>query len=36
MKKILSLLALGLTIILLASCSNKNSLNGKYYDIYDG
>ncbi|HEN0383128.1 TPA: hypothetical protein U3P27_001383 [Streptococcus agalactiae] len=36
MKKLLSLLALGFSMILLASCSSKNSLNGKYYDIYDG
>ncbi|NLJ19371.1 hypothetical protein [Globicatella sulfidifaciens] len=36
MKKLLSLLALGFSIIFLASCSNKDSLSGKYYDIYDG
>ncbi|MCK1238886.1 DUF4968 domain-containing protein [Streptococcus uberis] len=36
MKKLLSLLALGFSLILLASCSNKDTLSGKYYDIYDG
>lgn len=36
MKKIFSLLLLGITAIFLISCSKQNSLYGKYYDIYDG
>ncbi len=36
MKKIFSLLLLGITTIFLISCSKQNSLYGKYYDIYDG
>ena len=33
MKKLLSLLALGLMVILLASCSKKDDLSGDYYWI---
>ncbi|MEN4314833.1 hypothetical protein [Streptococcus pyogenes] len=34
-KKILGLLVLALSAIFLVACSN-NSLNGKYYKVYDG
>lgn len=36
MKKLLSLLLLGITTIFLISCSKQNTLDGEYYDIYDG
>ena len=36
MKKLLSLLLLGIATIFLISCSRQDTLNGKYYDIYDG
>ena len=36
MKKLLSLLLLGIATIFLISCSKQDTLNGKYYDIYDG
>ena len=36
MKKLLSLLLLGIATIFLISCSKQNNLYGKYYDIYDG
>lgn len=36
MKKLLSLLLLGIATIFLISCSKQNNLYGNYYDIYDG
>ena len=36
MKKLLTLLILGIATIFLISCSKQDTLNGKYYDIYDG
>ncbi len=36
MKRIFSLILLGVATIFLVACSNQNSLDGKYYDIYDG
>ena len=36
MKKIFSLLVLAISVLFLASCSNKNNLDGKYYNIYNG
>lgn len=35
MKKLLSLLLLGITTIFLISCSKQNNLDGKYYNQYD-
>lgn len=35
MKKLLTLLILGITTIFLISCSKQNSLDGKYYNQYD-
>ena len=35
MKKILSLLLLGIATIFLISCSKQNTLDGKYYNQYD-
>ncbi|WP_371130750.1 hypothetical protein [Streptococcus didelphis] len=34
-KKLLGLIVLALSVIFLVACSN-NSLNGKYYKVYDG
>lgn len=36
MKKVFSLMILGISLIFLASCSKPNNLDGKYYNIYDG
>lgn len=36
MKKVISLIVLGISLIFLASCSKQNNLAGKYYNVYDG
>lgn len=36
MKKVISLIVLGFSLIFLASCSKQNNLDGKYYNVYDG
>ncbi|MCO4521056.1 hypothetical protein Si102_00212 [Streptococcus infantarius subsp. infantarius] len=36
MKKVISLMILGISLIFLASCSKQNNLDGKYYNVYDG
>ena len=36
MKKVISLMILGISLIFLASCSKPNNLDGKYYNVYDG
>lgn len=36
MKKWIRFILLGFSVLLLASCTKKDSLSGKYYDIYDG
>ena len=36
MKKVISLIVLGISLIFLASCSKQNNLDGKYYNVYDG
>lgn len=36
MKKVISLIILGISIVFLASCSKQNNLDGKYYNVYDG
>ena len=35
-EKLITLLIIGIATIFLISCSKQNTLNGKYYDIYDG
>ena len=35
MKRIFSLILLGIAIIFLVSCSNQNSLNGEYYNQFN-
>lgn len=35
MKKFLKLILLNFVVIFLVACSKQNSLDGKYYDIYD-